>query len=75
MNRIELENLFDEFASENWIGVFWNNRDNLKIHKFIFNIVIPEVLKNITQDNDIVFYNYQYLKIKEIAKELYNIDL
>lgn len=88
--RQELEKMFDEKFWDLWSIDFnndWNNNtyitDDVKL--FIFETIIPEVLKSVTIEidwnwsNDFskskVSWNYIIKDIKQKAKELYWIDL
>lgn len=78
MNKQEIEKLFDE--KFNFEGVFGKNSDaENDIKQFIFETVIPEVLRGVKiekklPDND-VFVKIINKYIEDKAKELFNIDL
>ena len=91
----ELEKMFDEtfwdlwktdVYNEEWEPLWYiNNNDEVK--QFIFETIIPEVLYNLIEDENLDkmlyttdrnFYDWYLEKIEDIkqkAKELYNIDL
>ena len=74
MNKEQLEKMFDEMYT-------WRDKHNMK--QFIFETVIPEVLKSIIDEDDFIMVNGHYFKwytdkisgIKQKAKDLYNITL
>lgn len=77
MNKKELEKLFD--GKFNFKGIFGENSNaEEKIKHFIFNIVIPEVLKSVCE------YEWKelskakwigYKTIEKNAKDLYGVEL
>ena len=79
MNREELEKMFDEYFwkyAERWKTVPAFDDNNVK--QFVFETIIPEVLKNMLRE--ITPTNERYLKdwnkwLKKQAKEQFNIDL
>ena len=75
MNKEQLEKMFEEMYT-------WRDKHNMK--QFIFETVIPKVLKSVIYRTErIPSNNIDYLKwytdcqdiIKQKAKELYNITL
>ena len=73
MNKQELEKLFDEKVTNMRIFDEYKNDITYKVKQFIFETVIPEVLKEIIPKH---YENCKWcseLKIK--AKELYWIEL
>lgn len=79
--REELEKMFDEEIKsitmdydDNWNPLLYNPNNTLK--QFIFETIIPEILKNIIPwDNIDTAYYFTKDWIKQKAKELYWIDL
>lgn len=77
MNKEKLEILFQKkFFVEKWnIQV----KDYVEIKQFIFETIIPEVLKSLIYPNWwLQFSNWRFIweeEIKQKAKELYWIDL
>jgi len=89
MNKKILEEMFDEKLKDITIDYddYWNpliyNWNN-NIINFIFETIIPEVLKSILETNwersndftkSKISWNYIFKDIKQKAKELYWIDL
>lgn len=87
MNREELEKMFDERFTDIESLLRKNDWDDLSdIREFIFETIIPEVLKSVTPEKmpdnkDIVtsamiYWNNNCIDyVKNRAKELYNITL
>ena len=85
MNREELIKMFNDKFKELWIQSDLHQRWVLR--DFIFDTIIPEVLRSIipelqnTQTNDDEINSMRYWSndciyfIKQISKELYNINL
>jgi len=79
MTREELEKMFDEefdlwkidIYNEQWIAIWYEN-NNKKVKQFIFETIIPEVLKSMLADNPWFIWNS---RIKQQAKKLYKITL
>ena len=76
MNREELEKMFDDKfpleRSQIWDWkVFQRTPSPEAVKQFIFETIIPEVLKSVTDKCS--SYDLDYIKFK--AKELYWIDL
>lgn len=71
MNREELEKMFDEVFE----GAYYRNHTHLEyeLKEFIFDTIIPEVLRKISPRTDYWFCDKN--QIKQKAKELYWIDL
>lgn len=82
MNKKELEkmfdeqdfNIYDEFENEDWDieQCISDEKDMQKIKEFIFNEMIPEVLKELTLSNETCLCCQNN---KQKAKDLYNITL
>lgn len=80
MNKIELEKMFDDkfwYCFNKWVETDNITKDNIKL--FIFETIIPEVLKSVIPKeyyleniNELSFFERQ---IKEKAKEQFWIDL
>jgi hypothetical protein len=86
MNREELEKMFDDKfpleRSQIWDWkVFQRTPSPEAVKQFIFETIIPEVLKSVMlekreENNHIdLAYNNYWKYIKNKAKELYNINL
>jgi len=92
MTREQLEKMFDEEIKsitmdydDNWNPLLYNPNNTLK--QFIFETIIPEVLKSVIEDENLsnlndserMLYKWYKRNIKKIvsvrAKELYNINL
>jgi hypothetical protein len=93
MNKKELEKMFDEKFNlwridiyKNWEAI-WCKNQNEEVKQFIFENIIPEVIKNIIWQEGIStiddiediawarWYNTKRNDIKQKAKELFWIDL
>ena len=76
MNREELEKMFNEkFWVKEWKINFvcWKKDLPEEIKDFIFDTIIPKVLREISPRTDYGFCDKN--QIKQKAKELYNINL
>ena len=80
MNKEKLEELFTEQVTGMRVYDEYNNEITDKIYDFIFETIIPEVLKSILEinwerSNDFtkskISWNYILKDIKQKAKELY----
>jgi hypothetical protein len=86
MNKKMIEKMFDEKFSLIWEGMpiiseNWEIYELQDIKQFIFDTIIPEILKSVLLDKreennhiDLAYNNY-WKHIKNKAKELYWIDL
>ena len=82
MNKQELEKLFDEKVTNMRIFDEYKNDITYKVKQFIFETVIPEVLKDI-ENEYWNFFDWCWCcanlrldeELNQRAKELYNINL
>ena len=76
MNKEELEKIFDEKVTSMRIYDEYRNEITDDIKEFIFDTVIPEVLKSVMPwDNSNVAYYFSKDNIKQKVKEQFNINL
>jgi hypothetical protein len=86
--REELEKMFDELDKydfiqyeENWLDASYSKVNIDKIKQFIFESIIPEILKSVIPeekegyDDHTTIYNNCIYHTRQKAKELYWIDL
>ena len=78
MNKQELEKLFDEKVTNMRIFDEYKNDITYKVKQFIFETIIPEVLKSmLKEDKNTPLWEWLWFKaqqtIKQKAKELYNL--